>query len=69
MSAKAISSKAITLPVLTITIVINCMWVIIAEQSPVNASAQDTMSNGNSKFRAFENIAFGLRMLYPSDGL
>jgi eukaryotic-like serine/threonine-protein kinase len=67
MSANAISSKAITLPVLTITIVINCMWVIIAEQSPVNASAQDTSSNGNSKFRAFENIAFGLRMLYPSD--
>ena len=67
MSANAISSKATSLRVLTITIVINCMWVIIAEQSPVNASAQDTSSNGNSKFRAFENIAFGLRMLYPSD--
>ena len=67
MSANAISAKAISLPVLTITIVINCMWAMIAEQGPVNASAQDTSSNMNSNFRTFENIAFGLRMLYPSD--
>ena len=46
---------------------INCAWAMIAEQGPVNALAQDTSSNENSKFRTFENIAFGLRMLYPSD--
>jgi eukaryotic-like serine/threonine-protein kinase len=67
MSANAISSKALTLPVLTITIVINCAWAMIAEQGPVNALAQDTSRNENSKSRTFENIAFGLRMLYPSD--
>ena len=43
------------------------MWAMIAEQDPVNASTQDTSSNENSIFRVFENIAFGLRMLYPSD--
>jgi eukaryotic-like serine/threonine-protein kinase len=46
---------------------INCAWAMIADQGPVNALAQDTSSNENSKFRTFENIAFGLRMLYPSD--
>jgi eukaryotic-like serine/threonine-protein kinase len=43
------------------------MWPLIAEQGPLNASAQDTSSNRNSNFRTFENIAFGFRMLYPSD--
>jgi eukaryotic-like serine/threonine-protein kinase len=69
MSANAICSKTITLPVLIITLasLINCMWPLIAEQGPLNASAQDTSSNRNSNFRTFENIAFGFRMLYPSD--
>ena len=69
MSANAISSKNIILPILTISLasLIYCMWPLIAEQGPVNASAQDTSSNKNSNFRTFENIAFGLRMLYPSD--
>ena len=69
MSPNAISSKTLTLPILTISIasLIYCMWAMIAEQGPVNASAQDTSSNENSNFRTFENIAFGLRMLYPSD--
>jgi serine/threonine-protein kinase len=43
------------------------MWPLIAELGPLNASAQETSSNRNSNFRTFENIAFGLRMLYPSD--
>ena len=43
------------------------MWPLIAEQGPLNASAQDTSNNRNSNFRTFENIAFGFRMLYPSD--
>jgi eukaryotic-like serine/threonine-protein kinase len=43
------------------------MWPLIAEQSQLNASAQDTSSNRNSNFRTFENLAFGFRMLYPSD--
>jgi eukaryotic-like serine/threonine-protein kinase len=69
MSANAICSKTITLPVLIITLasLINCMWPLIAEQSQLNASAQDTSSNRNSNFRTFENLAFGFRMLYPSD--
>ena len=69
MSANAICSKTITLPVLIITIasLINCMWAMIADEGPVMASAQDTSSNKNPNFRTFENIAFGLRMLYPSD--
>ena len=69
MSANAICSKTITLPVLIITIasLINCMWAMFADEGPVMASAQDTSSNKNSNFRTFENIAFGLRMLYPSD--
>jgi eukaryotic-like serine/threonine-protein kinase len=69
MSANAICSKTITLPVLIITsaFLINSMWPLIAEQGPLNASAQDTSSNRNSNFRTFENIAFGFRMLYPSD--
>jgi eukaryotic-like serine/threonine-protein kinase len=40
---------------------------LIAEQGQLNASAQDTSSNRNSNFRTFENLAFGFRMLYPSD--
>jgi eukaryotic-like serine/threonine-protein kinase len=69
MSANAICSKTITLPVLIITLafLINSMWPLIAEQGPLNASAQDTSSNRNSNFRTFENIAFGFRMFYPSD--
>jgi eukaryotic-like serine/threonine-protein kinase len=69
MSANAISSKSITLPIITISIasLINCMGAMIAEQGPENALAQETSSNKNSNFRTFENIAFGLRMLYPSD--
>jgi eukaryotic-like serine/threonine-protein kinase len=69
MSANAICSKTITLPVLIITLasLINCMWPLIAEQGQLNASAQDTSSNRNSNFRTFENLAFGFRMLYPSD--
>ena len=69
MNANAICSKTITLPVLIITIasLINCMWAMIADEGPVMASAQDTSSNKNPNFRTFENIAFGLRMLYPSD--
>ena len=43
------------------------MGPMIAEQSPENASAQETSRNENSNFRTFENIRFGLRMLYPSD--
>jgi hypothetical protein len=43
------------------------MCPLIAELGPLNASAQETSSNKNSNFRTFENIAFGLRMLYPSD--
>jgi eukaryotic-like serine/threonine-protein kinase len=43
------------------------MWAMIADEGPVMASAQDTSSNKNPNFRTFENIAFGLRMLYPSD--
>lgn len=43
------------------------MWPLIAELGPLNASAQETSSNRNSNFRTFENIAFGFRMLYPSD--
>ena len=69
MSANAISSKTITLIILTISIasLINFMGTMIAEQGPENASAQETNRNENSNFRTFENIAFGLRMLYPSD--
>jgi hypothetical protein len=69
MSANVINSKTITLPILTISVasLIYCMWAMIAEQGPVNASAQDTSSNKNSNFRTFESIAFGLRMLYPSE--
>jgi serine/threonine-protein kinase len=40
---------------------------LIEEQGPPDALAQETISNMNSNFRTFENIAFGLRMLYPSD--
>ena len=69
MSANAINSKNVTLPMLTISLacLIYCMWPLIAELGPLNASAQETSSNRNSNFRTFENIAFGLRMLYPSD--
>jgi eukaryotic-like serine/threonine-protein kinase len=69
MSANAISSKNITLSILTISLacLIYSMWPLIAELGPLNASAQETSSNRNSNFRTFENIAFGLRMLYPSD--
>ena len=68
MSANAISSKNITLSILTISLayLIYFMWPLIAELGPLNASAQETTSNRNSNFRTFENIAFGLRMLYPS---
>ena len=68
MSANAISSKNITLSILTISLayLIYFMWPLIAEPGPLNASAQETGSNRNSNFRTFENIAFGLRMLYPS---
>ena len=68
MSANAVSSKNITLPILTISLayLIYFMWPLIAEPGPLNASAQETGSNRNSNFRTFENIAFGLRMLYPS---
>jgi eukaryotic-like serine/threonine-protein kinase len=69
MSASAVSSISITLPILTISLayLIYCMWPLIAELGPLDASAQETSSNRNSNFRTFENIAFGLRMLYPSD--
>ena len=69
MSANAINSKTTTLPILTISLacLIYCMWPLIAELGPLNASAQETSSNRNSNFRTFENIAFGLRMLYPSE--
>ena len=69
MSANAINSKTTTLPILTISLacLIYCMWPLIAEPGPLNASAQETGTNRNSNFRTFENIAFGLRMLYPSD--
>ena len=69
MSANAVSSKNITLPILTISLayLIYFMWPLIAEPGSLNASAQETGSNRNSNFRTFENIAFGLRMLYPSD--
>jgi len=69
MGADTINSRTISLPILAISIasLINCMGAIIAEQGPENASAQDTSSNENSNFRTFENVAFGLRMLYPSD--
>ena len=69
MSANTINSKTITLPILTISLacLIYFMWPLIAEPGPLNASAQETGTNRNSNFRTFENIAFGLRMLYPSD--
>ena len=69
MSANTINSKTTTLPILTISLacLIYCMWPLIAEPAPLNASAQETGTNRNSNFRTFENIAFGLRMLYPSD--
>jgi eukaryotic-like serine/threonine-protein kinase len=69
MSANAIRSNTMMLPILTISIasLIYCMCPLIAELGPLNASAQETSSNKNSNFRTFENIAFGLRMLYPSD--
>jgi eukaryotic-like serine/threonine-protein kinase len=69
MSANAINSKTTTLSILTISLacLIYCMWPLIAELGPLNASAQETSSNRNSNFRTFENIAFGLRMLYPSE--
>jgi eukaryotic-like serine/threonine-protein kinase len=69
MSANAIRSNTMMLPILTISIasLIYCMCPLIAEIGPLNASAQETNSNKNSNFRTFENIAFGLRMLYPSD--
>ena len=69
MSANTINSKTTTLPILTISLacLIYCMWPLIAEPAQLNASAQETGTNRNSNFRTFENIAFGLRMLYPSD--
>jgi hypothetical protein len=69
MNAKANRSKTITLPILTISIasLMYCVCPLIAELGPLNASAQETGSNMNSNFRTFENIAFGLGMLYPSD--
>jgi eukaryotic-like serine/threonine-protein kinase len=69
MSANAIRSNTMMLPILTISIasLIYYMCPLITEIGPLNASAQETNSNKNSNFRTFENIAFGLRMLYPSD--
>ena len=69
MSANTINSKTTTLPILTISLacLIYCMWPLNAELAPLNVSAQETGTNRNSNFRTFENIAFGLRMLYPSD--
>ena len=69
MSANTINSKTTTSPILTISLacLIYCMWPLIAEPAQLNASAQETGTNRNSNFRTFENIAFGLRMLYPSD--
>jgi hypothetical protein len=69
MKSNANRSKTITLPILTISIafLIYCMCPLIAELGTLNVSAQETSSNKNSNFRTFENIAFGLRMLYPSD--
>jgi eukaryotic-like serine/threonine-protein kinase len=69
MGANAFNSKNMTLPILTISIasLINYMGPMFAEQGPENASAQETSRNESSNFRTFENIAFGLRMLYPSD--
>jgi eukaryotic-like serine/threonine-protein kinase len=69
MSANAISSKSITLPVLTISLayLFYCLSPLIEELGPLNALAQETSSNKNSNFRTFENLVFGLRMLYPSD--
>jgi hypothetical protein len=66
MIANAINSKTITFPILTISIayLINCMGAMIANE---NVSAQETINKENPNFRTFENIAFGLRMLYPSD--
>ena len=68
MSANTINSKTTTLPILTISLacLIYCMWPLIAEPAQLNASAQEIGTNRNSNFRTFENIAFGLRMLYPS---
>ena len=68
MSANTINSKTTTSPILTISLacLIYCMWPLIAEPAQLNASAQETGTNRNSNFRTFENIAFGLRMLYPS---
>ena len=68
MSANTINSKTTTLPILTISLacLIYCMWPLNAELAPLNVSAQETGTNRNSNFRTFENIAFGLRMLYPS---
>jgi hypothetical protein len=67
MNAKANRSKTITLPILTISIasLMYCVCPLIAELGPLNASAQETGSNKNSNFRTFENITFGLGMLYP----
>lgn len=69
MGTNAISSKIITLSFLTISLasIIYCMWPSIAELGPMNALAQETSSNNNANFLTFENKAFGLRMLYPSD--
>jgi eukaryotic-like serine/threonine-protein kinase len=69
MRANTINSKTTTLPILTISLacLIYCMWPLNAELAPLNVSAQETGTNTNSNFRTFENIAFGLRMLYPSD--
>ena len=69
MSANAINSKTTTLPILTISLayLIYFMWPLIAEPGPLNTSAQERGTNRNPNFRTFENIAFGLRMLYPSE--
>ena len=68
MTLNAINSKTILSPILTISLasLIYSMWLLTVEPGPVNTLAQQTGGNGNANFRTFENIPFGLRMLYPS---